>query len=209
MSSKVYYPPGQRPTLGLVAFGDGAHRWPLARRVRLGLRLICVPTANEIFQHIAKFYNYNGVYSYGRRSPGLQSLALNYTFERTSLTFWHWAGVSPHTLSYDFAETCVFGKQSLGSSHCGKDGKTNQTPLLPKLRGHFAEFLRESSLAPLSIFYQPTCVGLRYRLYKMKSRTSFSWKFEMFFIPFQGVFGAIATRPSLLRSSPPRPSGLI
>ncbi|TVU50590.1 hypothetical protein EJB05_01967, partial [Eragrostis curvula] len=27
----------------------------------------------------------------------------------TSLTFRHWAGVSPHTWSYDFAETCVFG----------------------------------------------------------------------------------------------------
>ncbi len=36
-------------------------------------------------------------------------------------------------------------------------------PLLPKLRGHFAEFLRESSLAPLGILYPPTCVGFRYR----------------------------------------------
>ncbi len=36
-------------------------------------------------------------------------------------------------------------------------------PLLPKLRGHFAEFLRESYLAPLSILYLPTCVGLGYR----------------------------------------------
>ena len=36
-------------------------------------------------------------------------------------------------------------------------------PLLPKLQGHFAEFLRESYLAPLSILYLPTCVGLGYR----------------------------------------------
>ncbi|KAK9080969.1 hypothetical protein Scep_031002 [Stephania cephalantha] len=36
----------------------------------------------------------------------------------TSLTFRHWAGVSPHTWSYDFAETCVFGKQSPGPGHC-------------------------------------------------------------------------------------------
>ncbi len=35
-------------------------------------------------------------------------------------------------------------------------------PLLPKLRGHFAEFLSESSLVRLGIFYPPTCVGLRY-----------------------------------------------
>ena len=35
-------------------------------------------------------------------------------------------------------------------------------PLLPKLRGHFAEFLNESSLARLRILFPPTCVGLGY-----------------------------------------------
>jgi hypothetical protein len=35
-------------------------------------------------------------------------------------------------------------------------------PLLPKLRGHFAEFLRESYLAPFSILNHPTCVGFGY-----------------------------------------------
>lgn len=35
-------------------------------------------------------------------------------------------------------------------------------PLLPKLRGHFAEFLDEGSLARLWILSSPTCVGLRY-----------------------------------------------
>jgi hypothetical protein len=34
------------------------------------------------------------------------------------LTFRHWAGVSPYTSSYEFAETCVFGKQSAGPFHC-------------------------------------------------------------------------------------------
>ena len=29
------------------------------------------------------------------------------------------AGVSPYTSSFDLAETCVFGKQSLGPLHCG------------------------------------------------------------------------------------------
>jgi hypothetical protein len=33
-------------------------------------------------------------------------------------------------------------------------------PLIPKLRGHFAEFLNEGYLDHLSILYQPTCVGL-------------------------------------------------
>src|SRR5262249_42332386 len=32
-------------------------------------------------------------------------------------------------------------------------------PLLPKLRGHFAEFLNEGSSDRLSILYLPTCVG--------------------------------------------------
>ena len=35
-------------------------------------------------------------------------------------------------------------------------------PLLPKLRGHFAEFLNHSSLDRLGILYLTTCVGLGY-----------------------------------------------
>ena len=35
------------------------------------------------------------------------------------LTFRHRAGVSSYTSSFEFAETCVFGKQSLGPLHCG------------------------------------------------------------------------------------------
>ena len=35
------------------------------------------------------------------------------------LTFRHWAGVSPYTSSFDFAETCVFAKQLPGPIHCG------------------------------------------------------------------------------------------
>ena len=35
-------------------------------------------------------------------------------------------------------------------------------PLLPKLRGHFAEFLDHSSLDRLGILYLTTCVGLGY-----------------------------------------------
>ena len=39
---------------------------------------------------------------------------------------------------------------------------TLQAPLLPKLRGHFAEFLNHDSLDRLSILYLTTCVGLGY-----------------------------------------------
>ena len=35
-------------------------------------------------------------------------------------------------------------------------------PLLPKLRGHFAEFLNHSSLERLGILYLTTCVGFGY-----------------------------------------------
>ena len=75
------------------------------------------------------------------------------------LTFQHRAGVSPYTSAFAFAETCVFGKQSPGPFHCGL---LSQAPLLPKLRGHFAEFLNNSSLARLRILSSSTCVGLRY-----------------------------------------------
>jgi hypothetical protein len=51
------------------------------------------------------------------------------------LTFRHWAGVSPYTSVFTFAETCVFDKQSVEPLHCGL---LSQAPLLPKLRGHFA-----------------------------------------------------------------------
>ena len=75
------------------------------------------------------------------------------------LTFQHRAGVSPYTSAFAFAETCVFGKQLPGPFHCGH---ISVAPLLPKLRGDFAEFLDNSSLAHLRILSSSTCVGLRY-----------------------------------------------
>ena len=39
---------------------------------------------------------------------------------------------------------------------------TGQAPLLPKIRGHFAEFLNHNSLDRLGILYLITCVGLGY-----------------------------------------------
>ena len=40
----------------------------------------------------------------------------------------------------------------------------NGAPLLPKLRGEFAEFLNEGSHSHLRIFSSPTCVGFGYGL---------------------------------------------
>src|SRR5690606_21815247 len=84
--------------------------------------------------------------------------------------FRHRAGVSAYTASYDdLAGTCVFTKQSLGPILCGLlqlssawPPHLQEAPLLPKLRGHFAEFLLHGSLEHLRLLASPTCVGLRY-----------------------------------------------
>ena len=75
------------------------------------------------------------------------------------MTFRHRAGVSPYTSPYGFAETCVFDKQSPGPFHCDH---ISVAPLLPKLRGQFAEFLNNPSPDGLRILSSSTCVGLRY-----------------------------------------------
>ena len=41
-------------------------------------------------------------------------------------------------------------------------GPVSRAPLLPKLRGHFAEFLNNASSVGLGILSPSTCVGLRY-----------------------------------------------
>ncbi len=56
------------------------------------------------------------------------------------LTFRHWAGVSPYTSAFAFAETCGFDKQSPGPALCGPRVLRTRSPthpraiLLPKLR---------------------------------------------------------------------------
>ena len=68
----------------------------------------------------------------------------------------------------DLAHTCVFAKQSLGPIHCDRSpprargSQQTPAPLLPKLRGQYAEFLDHVSLVHLRLLASPTCVGLRY-----------------------------------------------
>ena len=52
-------------------------------------------------------------------------------------------------------------------------GLLSQAPLLPKLRGHFAEFLNNASPVGLRILSSSTCVGLRYGYGMIYS--GFSW----------------------------------
>ena len=53
-------------------------------------------------------------------------------------------------------------------------GLISQAPLIPKLRGHFAEFLNNASPVGLRILSSSTCVGLRYGSYIRNS--GFSWQ---------------------------------
>ena len=81
------------------------------------------------------------------------------------LTFRHRAGVRPYTSSCDFAEPCVFSKQSPPPGLCPRPRVASQPGLLlANLRRYFAEFLQHRSLKRLGILYQSTCVGLGYGL---------------------------------------------
>ena len=69
--------------------------------------------------------------------------------------------------TFVFAETCVFGKQSLEPISCDplapvQNTEATRAPLLPKVRGEFAEFLNRGSLVHLGEFPLPTGVGVRY-----------------------------------------------
>ena len=102
------------------------------------------------------------------------------------MTFQHRAGVSPYTSPYGLAETCVFDKQSPGPFHCGL---LTQAPLLPKLRGQYAEFLNNPSPVGLRILSSSTCVGLRYGRLRYTSH----------------LFSPHVSHASLLNFSPLRP----
>ena len=66
-------------------------------------------------------------------------------------------------------------------------------PLIPKLRGHFAEFLFRKSLEPLRLLASPTCVGLRYGQLQ-------SWSAKLFSAAWfsHSLRGHAAPSPSVL-----------
>lgn len=81
------------------------------------------------------------------------------------LTFRHRAGVRPYTSFCNFAEPCVFDKQSPPPLLCHPIPVAQyEVTLIPKLRVQFAEFLQHRSLKRLGMLYQSTCVGLGYGL---------------------------------------------
>ena len=92
-------------------------------------------------------------------------LGFNSELSPLLLTFRHRAGVRPYTSSCDFAEPCVFSKQSPPPGLCPRPTVACQSGLLlANLRRYFAEFLQHRSLKRLGILYQSTCVGLGYDL---------------------------------------------
>ena len=98
------------------------------------------------------------------------------------LTFRHRAGVTPYTSSFDLAESCVFDKQSPGPFHCGS---VSGAPLIPKLRGQFAEFLNYPSPVGLRILILTTCVGLRYGHHDSLFSPSSKYTSLLYFDPFR------------------------
>jgi len=77
------------------------------------------------------------------------------------LTFRHWAGLSPYTLAFAFAETCVLVKQSVNTLLLWSDVTSDRTS--PNVTSsYFAEFLKLPSPVRLRLLVQSTCVGLRY-----------------------------------------------
>ena len=84
------------------------------------------------------------------------------------LTFRHWAGVSPYTSTFVFAETCVFGKQSLEPIYCGllvlspREKKLLRHPFFQRYGVNLPSSLTEAHSFTSGEFSLPTSVGMRY-----------------------------------------------
>ena len=129
------------------------------------------------------------------------------------LTFRHRASVAPYTSTYVFAESCVFGKQSPEPVNCGCLGliTLRAAPLLPKLRGHFAEFLSEGSLARLSALAPAHLCRFTVRALHLHSLEAFLGSLALAgYHPYGLPRGRRACRGRICLSSAPRAAaGLI
>src|SRR2546426_11061997 len=73
------------------------------------------------------------------------------------LTFRHWAGVSPYTSAFAFAETCVFAKQSPGPFHCGFDRPLQAAAAKRPLSRSYGAMLPSSltRVLPIALVFSP------------------------------------------------------
>ena len=121
-----------------------------------------------MFQHIAEFYNYLG-----------QLIVTAAVYRGLASLLWTEALTTPRNLPapgrrqplyvvLTTSQRPVFLVNSrlnlftaAPSGSTGSEERLHPTgaPLIPKLRGDFAEFLNEGYLDHLSILYLPTCVG--------------------------------------------------
>jgi hypothetical protein len=82
-------------------------------------------------------------------------------------------------------------------------------PLLPKLRGHFAEFLNKNSPVRLRILTSPTCVGLRYgRHFDIPATFLASLNTRVSLLDFALVFALPLREPYFTGSRPRLTTGL-
>ena len=92
-------------------------------------------------------------------------------------------------------------------------GHFTVAPLLPKLRGHFAEFLDNASPAGLGILSLSTCVGLRYGYCMNDSGFSWHWSHRLRYLLSLRItplgYGTGLPLPPLLRLHRSFPSRLL
>ena len=92
---------------------------------------------------------------------------------------------------------------SAASSGSGREVlHPTEAPLLPKLRGQFAEFLNQSSPDRLGILYLPTCVGLGYG-HRASSLEAFLGSMGSLTSPETARHHASGLRPTDLPIDPP------
>ena len=87
-------------------------------------------------------------------------------------------------------------------------GLLSQAPLLPKLRGHFAEFLGNASPAGLRVLPPSTCVGFRYGYSMIYSGFSWHALYGLRYFLSLHITGLASARRSSLPCTSPACTGL-
>ena len=128
---------------------------------------------------------------------------LSYEYLSASLTFRHWAGVSSHTLSYDFAETYVFGKQSPAPGFCSPISRhlffRRYEAILPSSLERIIPYLYVKFTGP-PVSVWSTCICLfrkiRFFLEVWSKPIFFHVKIELSYFVTELFYSTIQTRPA-------------
>ena len=140
-----------------------------------------------------------------------------------SVTFWHWAGISPYTSAYARSQGPVFLINSRLASFAAAHVFRRGQPLFRSYGCFIAEFLDASYPEHLSLLDYPTGVGLRYGLMRLSvARVFLETEGDGLIPPKEGYLGselnspcgfayrdqrfALSTCSQCTRSDPPIPS---